>query len=161
MASLNAAYFDYHPDKLLQLREWLPSNRNINLNDRTMCILIRHGALGLTSKRNEHQDLSIGLYLQEVYVLHICLFFLFFSINQREGYTMNIQFISFGQAKRVLSFLFSNLKRADPKITLFQRLCRKSNAVSAAISQLLPNTFSPELIQELQKTTYVASCKYL
>ena len=111
MASLNAAYFDYHPDKLLQLREWLPSNRNINLNDRTMCILIRHGALGLTSKRNEHQDLSIGLYLQEVYVLHICLFFLFFSINQREGYTMNIQFISFGQAKRVLSFLFSNLKR--------------------------------------------------
>ena len=65
MALLDEAYFDYHPDMLLRLREWLPSHRNINLNDKTMCIFIRHEALGLTSKRNEQQDLSIGWYLQD------------------------------------------------------------------------------------------------
>ena len=65
MALLDDAYFDYHPDMLLRLREWLVSHKNIDLNDRTTCIFIRREALGLTSKRNEQQDLSIGCYLQE------------------------------------------------------------------------------------------------
>ena len=64
---------------------------------------------------------------------------------------MNIQFISFGQAKRIVSFLFSNLTRKDERIKVFQLLCRKSNSVLAAISQLLPKTFSPEMIEELQE----------
>ena len=65
MANLDAKYFSDHPDKLLDLKEWLTDHRQLNLRDRMICRLIREEGLGLTSKRNERQDLSIGEFLQQ------------------------------------------------------------------------------------------------